>query len=546
MLLFSVNLSAQEKYFLKIYAPAFNNNADVVQKFGSDYFLMGGVMKPSDGTWDTFIYRLNEYGDSIKFESIDYEDRDDSIEASIVINNRLYVISDIIPNYPTPMKSLVIQYDSLMNLIDTTFYEPMGIMDIFELNSNKQILAGMMRLAPEFKVKPVLYYVDLVNKESLDYKTYDNWLGQDAYCWGFTKTEDYIYAIPNVNLDVYEYCDTYLMKFDLEGNELDTHLLPKDGYNYFKGDRLATLKNGNLLGAFQVNNQAEFPNAYLVFFDKEGEILYTLDDFLPNTIISEIREFNDGSLLFGTGRFDPSYEQYVDIGLVKSDSLGNILWERYYGGTDDDYIYDMKIEEDGSILVTGRYESGPGVSTYLLKTNCLGLLTEPNAQFSFELPNEENLQIQFSNESENVYENQSDGGHFIWDFGDGKTSNEVNPLHQFCEAGTYEVQLTAVVCQDTAVYSQMLQVTGTADCEDVAISDINEKQFSISPNPASDELYVHSAFTKPIKYEIFDLSGKSYLKGITQNETFIDISGLANGIYTLIFENGEELRFVKE
>lgn len=43
--------------------------------------------------------------------------------------------------------------------------------------------------------------------------------------------------------------------------------------------------------------------------------------------------------------------------------------------------------------------------------------------------------IQFNNTS-------SKTGNFVWDFGDGTTSNEVNPVHKFEKAGVYDVTLT--------------------------------------------------------------------------------------------------------
>ena len=43
--------------------------------------------------------------------------------------------------------------------------------------------------------------------------------------------------------------------------------------------------------------------------------------------------------------------------------------------------------------------------------------------------------IQFNNTS-------SKSGNFVWDFGDGTTSNEVNPVHKFEKAGIYDVTLT--------------------------------------------------------------------------------------------------------
>lgn len=44
-----------------------------------------------------------------------------------------------------------------------------------------------------------------------------------------------------------------------------------------------------------------------------------------------------------------------------------------------------------------------------------------------------------------VFNNTSTGAFgFLWDFGDGTTSTEVNPTHVYTEAGTYSVQLTSV------------------------------------------------------------------------------------------------------
>ena len=43
--------------------------------------------------------------------------------------------------------------------------------------------------------------------------------------------------------------------------------------------------------------------------------------------------------------------------------------------------------------------------------------------------------IQFTNTSAKT-------GSFVWDFGDGTTSNEANPVHKYSKAGIYNVKLT--------------------------------------------------------------------------------------------------------
>lgn len=47
------------------------------------------------------------------------------------------------------------------------------------------------------------------------------------------------------------------------------------------------------------------------------------------------------------------------------------------------------------------------------------------------------MEVQFNNTSENADE-------YVWDFGDGMTSTEVNPVHIYAESGTYNVTLTAI------------------------------------------------------------------------------------------------------
>ncbi len=57
-----------------------------------------------------------------------------------------------------------------------------------------------------------------------------------------------------------------------------------------------------------------------------------------------------------------------------------------------------------------------------------------------------------------TFSNNASSGLYAWDFGDGKTSNAINPVHEFCDPGTYTVCLTVTntcgsneVCQDVTV-----------------------------------------------------------------------------------------------
>lgn len=64
--------------------------------------------------------------------------------------------------------------------------------------------------------------------------------------------------------------------------------------------------------------------------------------------------------------------------------------------------------------------------------------TPPLADFSFaQLSSSNFLEVTFSNVSTSATD-------YIWDFGDGTTSTELEPVHEFAAEGTYSIQLTAM------------------------------------------------------------------------------------------------------
>lgn len=78
-----------------------------------------------------------------------------------------------------------------------------------------------------------------------------------------------------------------------------------------------------------------------------------------------------------------------------------------------------------------------------------------------------------------------------WDFGDGNTSNELNPVHTYAVAGLYEVCLSIVNvygCDDITCQTTEVGV-------DLAVNDL-DNNITISPNPANE--FIQVAFTTPL------------------------------------------------
>lgn len=82
------------------------------------------------------------------------------------------------------------------------------------------------------------------------------------------------------------------------------------------------------------------------------------------------------------------------------------------------------------------------------------VVEDPIASFQFEVSATNFLEVQFENFSRNA-------ATYAWNFGDGNTSTDENPLHTYEAAGTYEVTLTATSTAGVSV----------SRSEDVVITD---------------------------------------------------------------------------
>ncbi|PYJ05712.1 MAG: hypothetical protein DME25_07980 [Verrucomicrobia bacterium] len=73
---------------------------------------------------------------------------------------------------------------------------------------------------------------------------------------------------------------------------------------------------------------------------------------------------------------------------------------------------------------------------------------------------------------------------FLWDFGDGATSTDANPLHTYINAGAYRVSLTASDGADAAIDTAVVHVLAPPTTTAPAKSGL------LALNPAQTELWV--------------------------------------------------------
>jgi PKD repeat protein len=121
--------------------------------------------------------------------------------------------------------------------------------------------------------------------------------------------------------------------------------------------------------------------------------------------------------------------------------------------------------------------------------------TVPNAQFNF---TPLGLQVTFSDQSTGAITS------WAWDFGDGNTSSQQNPVHTYANPGQYTVCLTTDNNGCTDISCTTLSVIVGMEGA-VAIPGLQ-----VSPNPYQGETQVRFGMTETawVKLEAFDVQGK--------------------------------------
>lgn len=140
------------------------------------------------------------------------------------------------------------------------------------------------------------------------------------------------------------------------------------------------------------------------------------------------------------------------------------------------------------------------------------------------------------------------GTSFIWDFGDGNTSTDVNPSHIYDMPGTYNVILqVAGPCgfDNTVITIEVDDIVAIEDLEFV-------ESFNIFPNPnqGSFNISMKGDTRDVISIEFLNILGQSIqakqfsFKSGTLNENF-ELNDLANGVYLVKISAGLQAEFHK-
>ena len=123
-----------------------------------------------------------------------------------------------------------------------------------------------------------------------------------------------------------------------------------------------------------------------------------------------------------------------------------------------------------------------------------------------------------------TFANHGSSGLYTWDFGDGETSNSINPVHDFCEPGTYSVCLTVT---NTCGSNQICQDVTVSIPTDIVVLDIQSRNGGVG-NVISVPVTISNCTS------IVSLAGTLSV----EDESVCTIKGLSPGLISPTYQNG--------
>lgn len=144
-----------------------------------------------------------------------------------------------------------------------------------------------------------------------------------------------------------------------------------------------TRDGGYIVVGYTASFGADSPYSWLIKSQLRGDLWLIKTDSLGNVEWEKtlggfgrefgfcVQETDDGGYIM-TGAKKPSWFANYDLWIVKTDSKGIVEWEKLYGGSREDLGFSICQTTDGGYIATGYRSFSPGKKLYIVKTNSSG------------------------------------------------------------------------------------------------------------------------------------------------------------------------------
>jgi hypothetical protein len=219
--------------------------------------------------------------------------------------------------------------------------------------------------------------VYLVKTDSLGNHIWSKPYGGFDYDWGRSvqQTSDGGYIVSGETMSFGFYIRLYLFKTNSVGTTLWTKVYGRSATIDAGLSVQQTSDEGFIITGMTVPcDTCIWADVWLLKTDSMGDTLWTRTYGYSKTDLGwSVQQTSDQGFIIA-GETRDTLGEWTDVYLIKTDSLGNTLWTRTYGGTSDDKGYSIHQTMDGGYIITGITRASPfvGSDVYLIKTDSLG------------------------------------------------------------------------------------------------------------------------------------------------------------------------------
>ena len=368
ILLFLVisNISFSQITFQKTYGGELEEECDaVVQTEDGGFILAGSTRSYGNGNYDLYIIRTDPYGDTLwtrTFGGTGHDTANDIVK----IDAENYLIAGSLDG-----KVYLIKIKDDGNVVWT---RTIGNEEDFAVTSAKKTGGGGFIFCGITHITNYFVLFTHSNGDSISTKIYKNGSARSIEP---TTDGGYVIMIRPGNF-LHPQNDFVIIKRDIRGDSLWTSVF--SGPNAEVGWEVEqTTDGGFMLAGHQDGSVVGKSDFYLVKADSTGLFLWdkTYGGDEMDKAYSAMQTSDGGFVL---GGFTASFNVgYFDFYIVRTNSVGDTLWTRTYGGEWQEEIADIVETSDGGFAAVGytySFDESNFPNIYFVKTDANGLITD--------------------------------------------------------------------------------------------------------------------------------------------------------------------------
>jgi hypothetical protein len=236
------------------------------------------------------------------------------------------------------------------------------------------VAGGTCSYGPGTPTSPNIYLVKTdAWGDTLWTRTYGGEGGDYANCVQQTPDGGYIVTGATESASIGNY-DAFLIRTDADGDTLWNRTY--GGSSYDGGGYVQRTSDGGYVIAGSTQSfgpgTPSFLNVWLIKTNSAGDTLWTraYGGEQEDGGHSAQQTWDGGYIISGdTKSYGPGTPTYYNVYLLKTDGQGDTLWTRTYGGSRNDYGYCVRQTADSGYIMAGRFSTATNAQAYLVKTD---------------------------------------------------------------------------------------------------------------------------------------------------------------------------------